>query len=81
MKNIKETKSILTALYVTNRVVAKNKEIDHILEYAFRSLFDSNTNTLGLCTIGQNEESIKIAVDYLLEQDTCGKFKPLKGDK
>lgn len=70
MKNTKEVQSILTAIYCLNRTSNEDKEITSILDYAFRRLFNTNTNLLLLTCVGQTHESIKTAVMKLLEQET-----------
>lgn len=76
MRNIKEIKPILTALYCINFVGNKDKDIEKILKYAFYSIFDSNTNLITLACIGRNKEQIMPEIWQLLKEDT--KFK---GDK
>ena len=45
MKNTKEIKAILTAIFAINKTSEReDKDISRILEYAFRRLFESNTN-------------------------------------
>lgn len=70
MKNTKEVKSILTAIFCLNRTSEKNKQIDLICDYAFRRLFGTNTNLLSLACVGQSKEAMEQQVKVLLEQET-----------
>lgn len=70
MRNTKEVKPILTAIYCLNRVGEKDKNIELICDYAFRKLFGANTNLLALACIGQTKESIEQQVTELLEMET-----------
>ena len=73
MRNIKEIKPILTALYCINFVGNKDEDIEKILKYAFYSIFDSNTNLITLACIGRNKEQIMPEIWQLLKDET--KFK------
>ena len=73
MRNTKEIRPILTAIYCLNFVNDKNEEIDKILKYAFNSLFDCNTNLLTLACIGRTYEEAKTEILKLLQEET--KFK------
>ena len=55
MRNTKEIKLILTALYCINFLGNKDEDIDKILRYAVSRIFDSNTNLLTLACIGKNK--------------------------
>ena len=70
MKNTKEVKSILTAIFCLNRTSEKNEQIDLICDYAFRRLFGANTNLLSLACVGQSKEAMEQQVKVLLEQET-----------
>ena len=70
MRNTKEIKPILTAIYCLNRAGEKDKNIELICDYAFRKLFGANTNLLALACIGQTKESIEQQVTELLEMET-----------
>lgn len=70
MRNTKEVKPILTAIYCLNRAGEKDKNIELICDYAFRKLFGANTNLLALACIGQTKESIEQQVTELLEMET-----------
>ena len=57
MKNTKEIKAILTAIFAINKTSEReDKDISKILDYAFRRLFESNTNLLLLACIGKKKE-------------------------
>lgn len=73
MKNIKEIKPILTALYCINFLGNKDEDIDKIIKYAFNSLFNSNANLLTLVCVGKTKEQVMPEIWQLLKEDT--KFK------
>lgn len=70
MKNTKEVQPILAAIYCLNRAGERNKQIELICDYAFRRLFNANTNLLTLACIGQTKESIEEQVTELLTLET-----------
>ncbi len=70
MKNTKEVKAILTAIFCLNRVGKKDKQIDLICDYAFRRLFGANTNLLTVACVGQTKESMQQQVNELLKLET-----------
>lgn len=76
MRNTKEIKPILTALYCINFLGNKDEDIDKILKYAFNSIFNSNTNLLTLACIGKTKESAMPEILQLLQEETL-----YKGDK
>lgn len=70
MRNTKEIKPILTALYCINFLGNKDKDIDKILKYAFNSIFNSNTNLLTLACVGKTKEEVMPEIWQLLKEDT-----------
>lgn len=71
MKNTKEVKSILTAIFAINRTGGhEDKNISLILDYAFRRLFGANTNLLLLACLGKTKEQIMPEVMQVLRADT-----------
>ena len=70
MKNTKEIRPILTALYCINFLGNKDEDIDKILKYAFNSIFDSNTNLLTLACIGKTKEQAMPEIYQLLNEET-----------
>lgn len=76
MRNTKEIKPILTALYCINFLGNKDEDIDKIIKYAFNSIFNSNTNLLTLACIGKTKESAMPEILQLLKEETL-----YKGDK
>ncbi len=70
MKNAKEVKTLLIALYCYNRLGAKDEKIENILEYAFYRLFGSNTNLILVCTSTIDRNELLSYIDRLLEEDT-----------
>ena len=79
MKNTKEIKSILTALYCINFLGNKDEDIDKILKYAFNSILDSNTNLLTLACVGRTKEQAMPEIYQLLREDT--KMETTNGNK
>ena len=71
MKNTKEVKSILTAIFAINQTNEhKDNDIALILDYAFRRLYGANTNLLILSCIGKTKEQIMPEVMQVLKADT-----------
>ena len=71
MKNTKEVKAILTAIFAVNRTGEHaDKDISLILDYAFRRLFGANTNLLLLACLGKTKEQIMPEVMQVLRTDT-----------
>ena len=71
MKNTKEVKAILTAIFAINRTSEhEDKDITLVLDYAFRRLFGANTNLLTLACIGKTKEQMMPEVMQVLEADT-----------
>lgn len=70
MKNTKEIKPILTALYCLNFLGSKDEDIDKILKYAFNSILDSNTNLLTLACVGKTKEEVMPEILQLLHEET-----------
>ena len=70
MRNTKEVKAILTAVFCLNRTGERNEYIDRICDYAFRRLFGANTNLLSLACLGQTNKSMEQQITELLEQET-----------
>ncbi len=73
MKNTKEVMPILTAIFCLNRAGEKNKQIELICDYAFRRLFNANTNLLTVACIGQTKEFVEQQVTEFLEKETAYK--------
>lgn len=76
MRNTKEIRPILTALYCINFLGNKDEDIDKILKYAFNRIFNSNTNLLTLACIEKTKESAMPEILQLLKEETL-----YKGDK
>lgn len=71
MKNQKELQPILTAIFALNRCSENtDPRISQILDYAFRTLYGSNTNLLILATVGYSYKEILPTVKELLEEQT-----------
>ncbi len=71
MKNTKEIKAILTAIFAINKTSEReDKDISKILDYAFRRLFESNTNLLLLACIDKRKQDIMPEVVEMLNAET-----------
>ena len=71
MKNTKEIKAILTAIFAINKKSEReDKDISRILDYAFRRVFESNTNLLLLACIGIRKQDIMPEVMEMLKAET-----------
>ena len=71
MRNIKEIKPILTALYCINFTNGnKDEDIDKILKYAFNRILDGNTNLLTLACAGRTKEEVMTELNQLLAEET-----------
>lgn len=71
MRNTKELKAILTAIYCINRTNGTNdKDISNILDYAFNRCLGCNTNILTLICAGKTKEEIMPTIEQLLSEDT-----------
>ena len=70
MKNAKEVQAILTAIFVINRTGHLDKDIELILDYAFRRLYGANTNLLTLTCLGRTKEQTMPEIMQLLEMET-----------
>ena len=71
MKNTKEIKAILTAIFAINMTGGhEDKDISLILDYAFRRLFGANTNLLLLACLGKTKEQIMPEILQVLKADT-----------
>ena len=79
MRNLKEIKTILTAIYCINQTGANDEDISLICQYAFDRILGSNTNMLTLCCAGFTKVGVMPEIEKLLEEDTNYiKFKELK---
>lgn len=71
MKNTKEIKAILTAIFAINRTGGhEDKDVSLILDYAFRRMFGANTILLLLACLGKTKEQIMPEVMQVLRTDT-----------
>lgn len=71
MRNTKEIRSILTAICVINRT-SEHPDLDiaKITDYAFRRIFDSNTNLLTIYCVGRTKDEILPEILKLLDEET-----------
>lgn len=71
MKNTKEIKPILSAIYCINRTNGnEDKDIAELLEYLLLRCMDGNANLLMLACIGKTKEQIMPEINELLTQET-----------
>lgn len=71
MKNTKEVRAILTAIYCINQTSEhKDEDLAMICDYAFRRLLDANTNLLGLCCIKKTKEDLMPEILQILSEET-----------
>ena len=71
MKNTKEIRAILTAIFCINQTSEhKDEDVAKICDYAFRRMLDCNTNLLGLCCIQRKKEEIMPEIMQILEEET-----------
>lgn len=71
MRNTKEIKAILTAIFCINQTSEhKDEDIALICDYAMRRIFDGNTNMLALCCIQRSKEDIMPEIKQILKEDT-----------
>lgn len=70
MRNLKEVKPLLTAIYCINRTGSKDEEIEKILDYAFNRLFNHNTNLLKLACVGRTKKDAMPEIIQILKEDT-----------
>lgn len=70
MRNTKELKPILTALYCINQCGANDEDIRMLCQYAFNRILKSSANILTLCCVGKNKKDIMPEIEQLLKEDT-----------
>ena len=70
MRNTKEIKAILTALYCLNQTGHDDQDLTKILKYAFNRILKSSANILTLCCVGKNQKDIMPEIEQLLKEDT-----------
>lgn len=73
MRNLKEIKPLLSAIYCINRTGAKDEDIEKILDYAFMRILNQNTNLLKLACIGRTKEDVMPEILQILKEDTLYK--------
>ena len=75
MRNLKEVRPLLSAIYCINRTGSKDEDIEKILDYAFNRLFNQNTNLLKLACIGRTKEDSMQEIKQILKEDTSMKVE------
>lgn len=70
MRNLKEIRPLLSAIYCINRTGAKDEDIEKILDYAFNRILNQNTNLLKLACIGRTKEDAMPEILQVLKEDT-----------
>lgn len=71
MRNTKEIRTILSILFYLNRLGHNDEDITKLLDYAFRRIFNSNTNLLKLACVGRDKETSMPEILNILKQDTA----------
>ena len=71
MRNTKEIRTILSILFYLNRLGHNDEDITKLLDYAFRRIFNSNTNLLILACVGRDKETSMPEILNILKQDTA----------
>lgn len=70
MRNLKEIKPILTALYCINQTGANDEDIRLLLQYAFNKILDGSANLLALVCAGRSKDEIMPDINQLLKEET-----------
>lgn len=71
MKNTKEIKPILTAIFCINRTNGyEDTDITELLKYLFLRCMNGNVNMLMLACVGKTKEQIMPEISELLTQET-----------
>ena len=71
MKNTKEIKALLTAIFCINQTSEhKDEDIAKLCDYAFRRILDANTNLLALCCIQRSKEELMPKLMQILSAET-----------
>lgn len=70
MRNTKELKPILTALYCINQCGARDEDIRMLCQYAFNRILNNSANILTLCCVGKSKKDIMPELEQLLKDDT-----------
>lgn len=70
MKNLKEIKPILTALYCINQTGANDEDIQLLLQYAFNKILDGSANLLALVCAGRSKDEIMPDINQILKEET-----------
>lgn len=71
MKNTKEIKPVLSAIYCINRTNGnEDADITELLKYLFLSCMDRNVNMLMLACIGKTKDQIMPEINKLLDGET-----------
>ena len=71
MRNLKELRPILTAIYCINRTNGnEDEDISKLSKYAFYRIFNGNANLLMLACLGKKKEDIMPEIEQILKEDT-----------
>ena len=73
MRNLKEIRPLLSAIYCINRTGAKDEDIEKILDYAFNRILEQNTNLLKLACVGRTKDDSMPEILQVLKEDTLYK--------
>lgn len=70
LRNTKEIRTILSILFYLNRLGHNDKDITKLLDYAFRRIFNNNTNLLVLACVGRDKENAMPEILEILKNET-----------
>ena len=70
MRNTKEIKPILSAIYCINQCGANDEDISMLCQYAFNNILNGSTNLLSLCCVGKSKKDIMPEIEQLLKEET-----------
>ena len=79
MRNLKEIKPLLTALYCINQTTSNDSDIRLLIQYAFNRILNGSANLLALVCAGRTKDEIMPDLEQLLKEET--KFIEYKNSK
>ena len=80
MRNTKELKPILTALYCINQCGANDIDIRTLCEYVFIRIFEGSANILALCCAGKTKEDILLELEPVLKDTKYKEYKEMRDE-
>ena len=70
MRNLKEIKPLLTALYRINQTTSNDSDIRLLIQYAFNRILNGSANLLALVCAGRTKDEIMPDLEQLLKEET-----------